>query len=117
VDNTYGIPEFAVGTGGGEGLYQFGPTAPNLVVRNNVTFGVIKFTLKNGSYDWQFLPAAGQTFTDAGSGNCHGAPASTNFPPVANPAVRIRVRTPSPSTDRGRAIPMGILADLRVGLR
>jgi PKD repeat protein len=85
VDNTFGIPQFAVGTGGGEGLYQFGPTAPNLVVRNNQTFGVIKFTLRNGGYDWQFLPVPGGTFTDAGSGNCHAAPASTNFPPVANP--------------------------------
>ena len=85
VDNTFGIPQFAVGTGGGEGLYQFGPTAPNLVVRDNQTFGVIKFTLRNGGYDWQFLPVPGGTFTDAGSGNCHAAPASTNFPPVANP--------------------------------
>jgi PKD repeat protein len=85
VDNSFGIPQFAVGTGGGEGLYQFGPTAPNLVVRDNQTFGVIKFTLRNGGYDWQFLPVPGGTFSDAGSGNCHGAPASTNFPPVANP--------------------------------
>lgn len=85
VDNTYGIPEFAVGTGGGEGLYQFGPNAPNTAVRNNTTFGVIKFTLRSGGYDWQFLPVAGQTFTDAGSGNCHSAPPSTNLPPIANP--------------------------------
>src|SRR6185503_7504917 len=85
VDNNFGIPEFAVGTGGGEGLYQLGPNAPNTAVRNNTTFGVIKFTLRNGGYDWQFLPVAGQTFTDAGSANCHGAPPSTNLPPIANP--------------------------------
>ena len=85
VDNAYGIPEFAVGTGGGEGLYQFGPTAPNTAVRNNQTFGVIKMTLRNGSYDWQFLPVAGQTFTDAGTASCHTPPASTNLAPNANP--------------------------------
>jgi len=22
-------------------------------------------------YDWKFVPVAGQTFTDAGTGNCH----------------------------------------------
>jgi hypothetical protein len=26
------------------------------------------------SYDWQFLPVAGQTFTDSGTASCHGAP-------------------------------------------
>lgn len=85
VDNTYGIPQFAVGTGGGEGLYQFGPTAPNLAVRDNATFGVIKFTLRNGGYDWQFLPAGTGTFTDSGSGTCHSAPPGANLNPVANP--------------------------------
>jgi PKD repeat protein len=84
-DPTYGIPQFAVGTGGGEGLYQFGPTVPILAARNNNTFGVIKMTLRSGGYDWQFLPVAGGTFTDAGSGNCHTPPPSTNLPPNANP--------------------------------
>ena len=85
VDNSYGITQFAVGTGGGEGLYQFGPTQPNLVIRDNATFGVIKFTLRNGGYDWQFLPAGTGTFTDAGSASCHAAPPTTNLPPLANP--------------------------------
>ena len=85
VDNTYGIPEFAVGTGGGEGLYQLGPNAPNTAVRNNTTFGIIKFTLRNGAYDWQFIPVAGQTFTDAGTASCHTPPTSTNLAPNANP--------------------------------
>jgi len=84
-DASFGIPQFVVGSGGGEGLYQFGPSIPILAARNNTTFGLIKFTLRNGGYDWQFLPVAGGTFTDAGSGSCHTPPPSTNLPPVANP--------------------------------
>lgn len=73
-DAAFGIRQITVGTGGGEGLYAFGPTVPTLEVRNNDTFGVLKLTLKNGGYDWRFLPAAGGTFTDSGSGTCHGRP-------------------------------------------
>jgi len=65
-----------VGTGGGETLYDLGPIpqGSNLEVRNDQTFGVLKLTLKNGGYDWRFAPAAGATFTDSGSGTCHGRP-------------------------------------------
>jgi len=84
-DPSYGIPQFVVGSGGGEGLYQFGTATPILAVRNNTTFGLIKFTLRNGGYDWQYLPAGTGTFTDAGSGTCHSAPPSSNLQPVANP--------------------------------
>jgi hypothetical protein len=42
------------------------------------TFGVLKLTLHAGSYDWNFVPAAGQSFTDAGSTSCSPAtPAPT----------------------------------------
>src|SRR5229473_7525725 len=34
-------------------------------------FGVLKLTLKPGGYDWQFIPEAGKSFTDSGSGKCH----------------------------------------------
>jgi acid phosphatase type 7 len=32
---------------------------------------VIKMTLSPGSYSWQFIPIAGNTFTDSGSTSCH----------------------------------------------
>jgi len=35
------------------------------------TFGVLKLTLHPAGYDWNFVPEAGGTFTDAGSGACH----------------------------------------------
>ena len=27
-------------------------------------------TLRPGAYDWQFVPVAGKTFTDSGTGPC-----------------------------------------------
>jgi len=74
-DAAFGVRQITVGTGGGEGLYGFGPTIPNLEVRNADTFGVLKLTLHESSYDWKFIPAPGfGSFTDSGSGNCHGRP-------------------------------------------
>jgi chitodextrinase len=73
-DAAFGIRQITVGTGGGEGLYQYGPTVANLQVRDNTSYGVLKLTLRAGGYDWQFMPITGQSFTDAGSGTCHGRP-------------------------------------------
>jgi hypothetical protein len=64
-----GIREFIVGTGGG-GVYKFKSTQPNSEVRDNSTYGVIKFTLSPGSYTWEFVPMTGQPFTDRGTGTC-----------------------------------------------
>ena len=66
-----GIREFVVGTGGAdEGSYPFGTPVANSEVRKSTTHGVLKLTLHPGSYDWQFVPAAGSSFTDSGSGSC-----------------------------------------------
>ena len=70
LDTQRGIRAFVVGTGGG-GLYSFSTPLPNSEVRNSSTFGVLKLTLGNGTYSWQFVPIGGQTFTDSGSGTCH----------------------------------------------
>jgi len=35
------------------------------------TYGVIKLTLHADSYSWEFVPIAGQSFRDSGSGSCH----------------------------------------------
>jgi len=64
-----GPQAFVVGTGGRH-LDRFKDTAPNSVTRNNRTYGVLQLTLKDGSYDWQFVPVAGGTYTDSGSMNC-----------------------------------------------
>src|SRR5207237_2488196 len=78
-----GIRAFVVGTGatGVDGASP--PPVPNSEVRNTTTWGVLKLTLNTGGYSWQFIPVAGQTFADAGSGLCHDAPGSVNHPPTA----------------------------------
>jgi hypothetical protein len=69
-DPVRGIQEFVVGTGGKD-LFQFGTPRPNSVVRETGTYGVIKFTLHSGTYDWEFVSVPGSTFTDSGSASCH----------------------------------------------
>ena len=70
-DPDRGIRQFVVGTGG-MSHYAF-PGAPiaNSELRNDDTSGVLKLTLHPSSFDWQFVPVAGKTFTDSGSQSCH----------------------------------------------
>lgn len=70
-DPAHGIREFVVGSGGKNSHRFFASTRPNSEVRNADTFGVLKLTLHPKSYDWQFVPQEGKSFTDIGSGNCH----------------------------------------------
>jgi hypothetical protein len=79
-DSVYGIRQFVVGTGGAGGTSSFGTIRPNSEAQSVGTLGVLKLTLDDGSYSWQFLPIAGSTYTDTGSGTCHGTQ-----PPVASP--------------------------------
>jgi len=72
-DPNHGIRQIVVGTGGSS-HYRFGPARPNSQVRNANTFGVLKLTLYDGSYEWEFIPQAGKTFRDSGRGSCHGRP-------------------------------------------
>jgi hypothetical protein len=69
-DPTSGIRHFVAGSGGSS-HYGFGTIQPNSQVRNGDTYGVLKLTLHSNSYDWQFVPEAGKTFTDSGSTACH----------------------------------------------
>jgi hypothetical protein len=76
-----GIRQFTVGTGGA-GLTSIVAVQPNSEVRNDTAFGVLKLTLEPGRYDWQFVPIAGSTFTDIGTGDC--GTAAGNVAPKAN---------------------------------
>jgi len=69
-DPKRGIREFVVGTGG-KNHREFGIHKANSEVRNNTAFGVLKLTLRPTGYDWKFIPEAGKSFTDSGSGSCH----------------------------------------------
>jgi hypothetical protein len=70
-DTARGVRQIVVGTGGNEDFYPFGTPLPNSEVRNNNTYGVLKLTLSDGSYTWEFVPVAGKTFTDKGTDTCH----------------------------------------------
>ncbi|HLB39857.1 MAG TPA: alkaline phosphatase, partial [Actinomycetota bacterium] len=73
-DRTTGIRTFVVGTGGAQ-HYGIDAVHPGSKVRNTTTFGVLRLVLGAGTYAWRFLPAANGSFTDGGTGTCHGAPA------------------------------------------
>ncbi|HUQ43240.1 MAG TPA: metallophosphoesterase [Candidatus Limnocylindria bacterium] len=70
LDNGRGIVEMVVGTGG-RSHYAFTTIRANSLVRNGTSYGVLRLALSNGSWASQFLPVAGQTFSDSGSGTCH----------------------------------------------
>ena len=90
LDTERGIRQFVVGTGG-TNLRGLKFIQPNSEASNTDTWGIIKFTLHPDSYDWEFLPIPGQTWTDSGSANCVTAPgvptqavAQADIIPVAN---------------------------------
>ncbi len=68
-----GMREIVVGTGGRNHTSFTGGFKTGSQVQDTSSFGVIKVTLHAGSYEWQFLPSSGGTFTDAGSSSCRVA--------------------------------------------
>jgi hypothetical protein len=89
-DRARGIRQFVVGTGGAF-FTPFGSRLPNSEVRNGSTYGVLKLTLHASSYDWQFVPEAGKTFTDWGSDSCHGLLPQLPRAPAPPPPVRAQI--------------------------
>ncbi len=69
-DPARGIRSFVVGTGG-RSSYPIGAPLPGSEVRSTGTEGLLQVTLRPGGYAWQFLPVAGRTFRDSGTGRCH----------------------------------------------
>jgi PKD repeat protein len=69
LDEAGGIRSFIVGTGGESVRLPTGRAANSEVLAT--AFGVLKLTLGGGWYEWEFIPIAGETFTDSGSGVCH----------------------------------------------
>ncbi len=68
-DKERGLRQFVVGTGGMV-LYDFTEPLPNSEVRIGGTFGLLKLTLEDGAYAWEFLPVDGGV-ADQGRGTCH----------------------------------------------
>ena len=68
VDAQRGVRQFVVGTGGAP-LYRFAGVRPNSEVQLS-SWGVLRLTLAGGSYNWEFVPVAGETARDSGSEIC-----------------------------------------------
>lgn len=69
-DARHGMREFVVGTGGAT-PYPFGTPKPNSEVRIENTFGVIRFALRDGAYDWEFLSSSATGEWDSGHALCN----------------------------------------------
>ena len=64
---------FIVGTGG-RSHHAMRPTArPESEARNDTTYGILSLTLRDGAYDWEFVPVAGASFTDKGADTCRNS--------------------------------------------
>jgi hypothetical protein len=81
LDPARGIRQFVVGTGGAFFTGGLGTLIPHSQIAQNDTFGVLKLTLHATSYDWEFIPEAGGTFTDSGTTMCHGLAGPPPPPP------------------------------------
>lgn len=68
-DRTRGLRQFVVGTGGVP-LREFEKVAPHSELRASIANGVLMLTLRDGSYDWRFIPTRGD-FSDRGTARCH----------------------------------------------
>ena len=71
VDKPAGIREFVVGTGGGGHTALQSDTSGRREAGNDTSFGVLRLTLHATGYEWQFLPAPGGDYRDAGAASCH----------------------------------------------
>jgi hypothetical protein len=70
-DPANGVRSFVVGTGGSVQRSLDSTVLPNSEVHTASAFGVLRLVLGEGAYEWEFIPVAGKTFTDRGSGTCH----------------------------------------------
>lgn len=93
-----GIQQFTVGTGG-KNHTTIVAIQPNSVVRNTDTYGFLKLTLHASSYDWQFVPEPGKTFTDSGTRNCF---TTSSTPPTSIPPA---TKTPTPGSNPTSVLP------------
>ena len=70
LDNARGLVEIVAGTGG-RSHYPFGRIRANSLVHDNTAYGVLRLELGSSSWSFTFVPVAGKTFADSGTGNCH----------------------------------------------
>lgn len=69
-DPVRGIRSFTVGTGGAR-LYKFDEPHPRSEMRDASTHGILRLSLGDGIYRWEFVPVGGEPPRDGGEGVCH----------------------------------------------
>lgn len=69
-DDRQGLRQFVVGTGGAQ-LTPFRFRKLHSQVSDNTTLGVLKLSLKEKGYEWEFLPVEKDGFSDRGTALCH----------------------------------------------
>jgi hypothetical protein len=105
-DPKKGIREFIVGTGG-ESLDTLVPTATSqyLQASTDQFYGTMKLTLNHNSYNWDYESAlrnpgapstAPQTYSDTGSGQCHGPANGQVKQPSERAGVLLEQRSRTP---------------------
>jgi hypothetical protein len=103
-----GIQQFVIGTGG-KNHTTVASAQPNSAARNTDTYGFLKLTLHAASYDWQFVPEPGKTFTESGTRNCFNASSTQpTAPPAATPTstpVNAPTTVPATQTALGTNVP------------
>ncbi|MEX0909054.1 MAG: metallophosphoesterase [Gemmatimonadaceae bacterium] len=68
-DDVRGVRQFVVGTGGYKPSTRRRAPTRNSQIRSGAS-GVLKLSLGDGVYQWEFVPVAGQSFRDWGEGKC-----------------------------------------------
>jgi hypothetical protein len=90
VDNTRGMREFIVGTGGKS---QHTPGTNAIAQAKTTQFGILKLYLGAGSFDWDFDGING--FDDKGTDNCHGPAGPGPTPTPTATATETATATPT----------------------
>jgi calcineurin-like phosphoesterase family protein len=114
-----GIRQFIAGTGGGTLISgSHSSNVPNSEARDNTSHGVLKLTLHPESYDWQFIPVAGKSYTDGGSTACSsGSPGGGTPPPPPPPPPGGGTPPPPPPPPPGSSWIFEPVADATVSAR
>ncbi len=69
MDDDRGIRQFSVGTGGESAEIPIAVAAGSEALSD--AFGILRLTLDDRSYAWDFVPTVPGQFADTGSGTCH----------------------------------------------
>jgi acid phosphatase type 7 len=70
LDYVRGLRQITVGTGG-KSHFGYVTAGPNSELRENRYHGVLKLTLREGSYDWELVTTPRGRVADSGTSDCH----------------------------------------------